>query len=96
MPEFKININGNERIYLIYVTSAPEEYDGFGTITVKKSPLGKKRYILIHEKHLDWQINRYLSGRHLAEECDLDNIERFIAEHIWNKILKGESEKESE
>lgn len=51
-------------------TTAPIEYDGFGTITVDEytgTINGRKlRSVNINNAHLEWQKARYLSGLHEA------------------------------
>ena len=68
----KIQIKIGELVLADYVlarTTAPESYDGFGTFTVNETYLGdrKARLILINDRHLDWQIQRNLSGLHPTE-----------------------------
>jgi hypothetical protein len=50
-----------------YVTSAPANYDGFGTERInlhgEKLPDGLQR-VRIDREHLDWQLCRYGSGLH--------------------------------
>jgi hypothetical protein len=62
-----ITINGYERTYELWETSAPDGYDGFGTFTIiddnGKDERGRPcRYVLIDKKHVDWQTGRYSSG----------------------------------
>jgi hypothetical protein len=52
------------------VTSAPEQYDGFGTTTVERLPYrtrggGDLRRVRVQAQHLTWQSQRYASGLHL-------------------------------
>ena len=41
-------------------TSAPEDYDGFGTFTICE--FDGTRTVLIRDEHLLWQTARYFSG----------------------------------
>jgi hypothetical protein len=51
---------------VVRITSAPEEYDGFGTRTMELLPergrVARYRRVAILERHLDWQRLRYASG----------------------------------
>lgn len=55
-----------ERTY----TTAPEDYDGFGTYTVKVVAKDKRdrdiRMVETPAAHVNWQRNRYFSGCHGA------------------------------
>lgn len=43
-------------------TTAPVNYDGFGTRTVSRD--GAVRVVAIQPDHVVWQISRYASGLH--------------------------------
>lgn len=55
------------------VTTAPESYDGFGTVTLSRLPYrltkgigkGPCRVVKIEDSALDWQRQRYASGMYL-------------------------------
>ena len=47
----------------LFVTDAPEEYDGFGTYTVDRID-AKRRIVDIADIHSRWQIGRNSSGMH--------------------------------
>ena len=48
--------------YTFGTTSAPESYDGFGTLSLGEEPDG--RLVAIRMEHLNWQAGRYASGLH--------------------------------
>ena len=62
-------------------TTAPVDYDGFGTVTLK-SPAGctergrEVRLVLTPPEHVNWQRARYQSGMHMA----VDDAE-------WQKLV---------
>jgi hypothetical protein len=50
---------------MIVYTNAPEDYDGFGTVTkgvVGQTERGPMRMVQTVEEHHGWQLNRYYSG----------------------------------
>ena len=62
---FSINIRRRRSPdYEVYETSAPSDYDGFGTITV--ADYGTERTVLIRHEHASWQLGRYQSGNHIT------------------------------
>ena len=50
--------------YVEAVTAAPEEYDGFGTFTVRHREDG--RLVCIPVRAKEWQLGRYASGLHVT------------------------------
>lgn len=52
----------------IRYTTAPDAYDGFGTVTLETLPLKNQhsdnpyRKVEIQDEALDWQTSRYASG----------------------------------
>ena len=70
----------------LYYTTAPESYDGFGTVTVK-AEIGRDRKgnpvrlvaVPKEARFGDWQILRYRSGLHLAcSEAEWESISDLI------------------
>src|SRR5579872_4998389 len=57
----------------VYETTAPEDYDGFGTITLRpaKAPRGP-RIVGVLPEHREWQLNRYGSGLYPATTAEWD------------------------
>jgi hypothetical protein len=56
-------------------TTAPDVYDGFGTVTVvvgagETSKGTLVRAVLVLKQHWDWQTGRYASGLHMAASSD--------------------------
>lgn len=66
-------------------TDAPVAYDGFGTMTVADS---SERYVLVPEIHAEWQVQRYLSGLHLAEWSDALDAEQ-LRQILWEALQHG-------
>ena len=66
---------------LIHYTSAPENYDGFGTKTIRILGKDRKgdtiRQVEIKNEHFMWQDTRYVSGLYLSTK-DLDTAESFL------------------
>ena len=80
-------------IYYAVCTSAPVDYDGFGTITLLPdyyfSDTGKEcRLVLIEKDHLQWQTMRYRSGVHRVEAAD-DDLELEIRKRAVERFVKG-------
>jgi hypothetical protein len=80
--------------FIVKQTTAPVEYDGFGTFTIYEWNSGPTkadnfRIVLIREEHAQWQLARYSSGLHTA--CDADIITgREVAEILWKRIAEKE------
>jgi hypothetical protein len=55
--------------YVLGVTSAPPEYDGFQTLTLYDGEIDGKRerYVLIQQRHESWHEGRYRSGLYSYE-----------------------------
>jgi hypothetical protein len=70
MSNIRISINSYTVTYALRETSAPRNYDGFGTITLVDT--GDRRIVGIHVEHLDWQTTRYGSGLFGTREVTLD------------------------
>ena len=76
--------------YVLGVTSAPPEYDGFGTLTLYDSGEGRERtrYVLIQQRHEQWHAGRYGSGLYSYEPSDaLD--ERELARRLFEAMATG-------
>ena len=73
--------------YVLGVTTAPPEYDGFGTLTLYDEGEGRdrRRYVLIHERHEDWHRMRYSSGLYVYQPTDSFD-ERDVAERLYDAI----------
>ncbi len=72
-------------------TTAPADYDGFGTFAVHAYDNGADgiiRTVLVREEHLAWQTARYSSGLKSATPTLHD--ESAIREAIWNRITGKE------
>ncbi len=79
----RITIGNRELIFHAYSTTAPKNFDGFETIEMKV--VKERRFVLIPEQRLDWQIARYASGLHraaLATGVTDRFVERFFSERL--------------
>lgn len=59
---------------ILYLTDAPEVYDGFATSTVimlpYRSAMGRLRVARIKDEYTHWQTTRYASGLHFGLEIE--------------------------
>jgi hypothetical protein len=74
---------------VIKVTTAPVDYDGFGTFTIGETYLYDReaRIVAIRPEHVEWQLARYSSGMKGIgdpEECHIDKSD--IEEAIHRKL----------
>jgi hypothetical protein len=86
----KISIGTIEFDYLLYVTSAPRDYDGFNTLTIHDD--GKERHVLIQRRHVEYHLQRYGSGLHYGRPCtDLNatQLEGMMAEKFLDLFIAG-------
>jgi hypothetical protein len=60
--------------YAFAYTTAPEVYDGHGTLSFTVSPGAQEgeRLVAIRHEHLTWQASRYASGLHLFRPVEPD------------------------
>jgi|SRR5215469_10888982 len=86
-----IRLGGTSHVFFhARQTTAPKNYDGFGTIELATwSGEGKEvnRLVLIRDEHFEWQTMRYASGNHtpiLPEYFDLKSVE----EALWKRIAR--------
>ncbi len=82
----KIQIGDIEREYVVVRTTAPDSYDGFGTITVYRTR--DRRFVIVDTRHLDWQLNRYGSGNHMGE-VESKIADNFIAEKLYQRLCNS-------
>ncbi len=67
MP-IEVSVAGETIKWHVRITTAPKDYDGFGTHTIYSYDAGPDhkadsfRIVLIRHEHLDWQVCRYGSG----------------------------------
>lgn len=93
--QIQIKIGQDDIQFLVKQTSAPVEYDGFGTFTVYEWNSGPTkadnfRIVLIREQHVTWQLARYSSGMHTATDPESFVTDRDIAEILWKRIASKE------
>lgn len=79
----------------LWETTAPENYDGFGTFTVHSyhtGPTGKPiRVVAIQDRHVEWQTSRYHSGLGAARPVSAEDPDCFFghlrASDITDRLL---------
>jgi hypothetical protein len=85
-----VSINEHTVRYRAYVTDAPGDYDGFGTLAVIENE--EFRIVLIREENLDWQWGRYSSGLHIIEKIADSFASHFtatdISKELWERLGK--------
>jgi hypothetical protein len=64
-----VGFHNDTRTYDLYRTTAPENYDGFGTVTLTHVD-DDERIVLIEVPHVEWQTIRYRSGLFRVEPED--------------------------
>ena len=78
----------------IFVTTAPEAYDGFGTFTVHE--YDGHRLVAIQEPHVAWQTGRYASGLHSPQEFNGEHEKFWTTEgEVVDFLLARLSRKEA-
>jgi len=92
--EVTVQIGENRAVYVLVKTSAPKEYDAFGTLEVKSYMDNEKephRYVLIAVDHLEWHKGRYGSGLYYCEVQEQDrSIKGWIEQRLWSRITREE------
>lgn len=81
----RLAIGDGEVTLHLYRTTAPERYDGFGTVTL--TTYDDERYVLIPEVALEWQLSRYGSGLYPVtpdDGYDRADIATRLSERIRN------------
>ena len=78
----KIAIGDGEITFHAIDTTAPKDYDGFGTFTL--ADYGDSRTVLVGHDHFDWQITRYTSGCHKADASAFDMQD--IEQTLWDRL----------
>ena len=73
-----------ERLFsgrLLARTTAPAQYDGFGTVTLGHAdavtvwpPMPPSRIVLILPEHYEWQARRYISGMFAVGPVNFDQL----------------------
>lgn len=97
--EFKIQLGPIELNYVLALTDAPKNYDGFGTFTIAEYGWPVEGYtrkdarlVAIRAEHLHWQTGRYSSGLNTCWTGSegLEAVaaeEKDIAETLYKKLL---------
>ena len=93
--QIEIKIGGSGGSYEVFKTTAPIDYDGFGTLELFKMrhPTTDKeiRYVAIRQEHCAWQTGRYGSGSHVAEAVNDRGVVKDLTEKLWKTILSAHS-----
>lgn len=96
---FDIQLGQFKASYRGYQTTAPEDYDGFGTITLhRNSP--ELRWVLVRVEHENWQIPRYRSGLYSVIPFDSDNpdapslgeVEQWITDRLYQRMTENKDQ----
>jgi hypothetical protein len=84
--DIAVTINDERVNYTAHMTSAPDAYDGFGTISLCDwSQDGRTwRLVLIRDQHRRWQEGRYNSGMFYLSEPPQDASA--IVHELWKRI----------
>jgi hypothetical protein len=88
--KIKVDIGGIAVTYHVVETNAEQSYDGFGTFELLRfedERDGKKqtfRTVLIDDRHVVWQTERYLSGWNQWQASPLPTS-AFIDE-LWRRV----------
>jgi hypothetical protein len=78
---FPINLGGTSINHEILDTSAPADYDSFGTFTICE---GEVRTVAVRVEHRHWQTMRYSSGNHFARPTEHDRSH--IVDVLWRRL----------
>ena len=88
MIELQMKIGSITMNYVVMQTSAPTDYDGFGTFTIQNGMPENSRLIGIRKEHYAWQVARNNSGNHATWEPE--GIEqRDIEEVLFKAFIAG-------
>ena len=106
--DYVIRIGLFESAYKAYETAAPEDYDGFGTISLHRK--ASLRWVLIRAEHEKWQVERYRSGVYQATPfgCEtvgtrqqeshgvppMEEVAYWITERLHDRLLHGSAKDE--
>ncbi len=85
MDNISVTIGHITKTYVLVETTAPIEYDGFGTFTI--NALGPKRWVLIEQEHFTWQTMRYGSGLHGHTVCHGKHLLRAAMQRLWERLV---------
>ena len=91
---FKIQIGTFEREYVLWETSAPPTFDGFGAFTVRESGVQAmktySRVVLVPVESMAWQEARYCSGLHAPVVREMDDLVKgYITEQLIKRLTTG-------
>jgi len=79
-----VTIGSITKTYVLVETTAPKDYDGFGTFTI--NAIGPKRWVLIEQEHFTWQTQRYGSGLHGHTVHDGEHLLKAAAQRLWARL----------
>lgn len=86
--KIKLQIGTYKVEFVAMKTTAPREYDGFGTVHIYPDEIEEKceRVVLVDTEHKTWQVGRYGSGLYSAE--DLDGVDHYVQAQLL-KLIRG-------
>jgi hypothetical protein len=98
-PSIEVRIGAAGYVcYYAVQTSAPIDYDGFGTIELScwehdgvQGNNKRTRVVLVRGEHLNWQTARYSSGNHysgIPDYCDMDDVEQELWKRLAGKAVR--------
>lgn len=96
----KLTIGTFEVMYVAKRTTAPRNYDGFGTLEIYSS-LGFNhgsavedkeltRLVLVDTEHEKWQTGRYFSGLYSCE--DAEGLEDYVQRNLLARVRKNDDD----
>jgi len=83
-----VKIGTFERTYTLVRTTAPKEYDGFGTLEVYESGNKEERYVLIDVNHKEWQEGRYGSSLYVFKDVEND-LKQYVQLELYKRLTEG-------
>jgi hypothetical protein len=87
----QVRIGDVEVNYLIKVTRAPREYDGFGTFTVVSDfDHDGARLCCVREEHAGWQLGRNQSGRYSLDDPPAGMRESDVRDALFARLWRGD------
>jgi hypothetical protein len=73
--------------YRCVTTTAPVDYDGFGTLSLSVDRTNA-RLVLIQEEHFDWQTFRYSACTYKVEACDKKRLPE-VEDNLTRRFLEA-------
>jgi hypothetical protein len=106
MTTIKMTIGTYNVTYVAKRTTAPRNYDGFGTLEIYDSgdprlaktgvrhdetgEVRSERLVLVDVEHEEWQTSRYFSGLYSCETAD--GLEDYVQRSLLERVRKNDDE----